>query len=60
MKQYDKDGDYMDPATRLAGLLVTEENAASRKRIIAIPFEISRIIKSIGRYSRISNLDCAK
>ena len=37
MKQYDKDGDYMDPATRLAGLLVTEENAASRKRIIAIP-----------------------
>lgn len=37
MKQYDKDGDYMDPATRLAGLLVTEDNAASRKRIIAIP-----------------------
>lgn len=37
MKNYDKDGDYIDPNTGLAGLLVTEENAASRKRIIAIP-----------------------
>lgn len=37
MKQYDKDGDYIDPTTGLAGLLVTEENAASRKRIISIP-----------------------
>ncbi len=37
MSQYDKDGDYIDPTTGLAGLLVTEENANSRKRIISIP-----------------------
>lgn len=37
MKSYDKDGDYIDPTTGLAGLLVTEENANSRKRIISIP-----------------------
>ncbi len=37
MKNYDKDGDYIDPTTGLAGLLVTEENAESRKRIISIP-----------------------
>lgn len=37
MKNYDNDGDYIDPTTGLAGLLVTEENAASRKRIISIP-----------------------
>ena len=35
MKSYDKDGDYIDPTTGLAGLLVTEENAGSRKRIIS-------------------------
>lgn len=37
MKSYDKDGDYINPRTGLAGLLVTEENAASRNRIISIP-----------------------
>ncbi len=37
MRQYDKDGDYIDPTTGLAGLLLTDENAASRKRIISIP-----------------------
>lgn len=37
MKNYDEDGDYIDPVTGLAGLLVTEENNASRKRIISIP-----------------------
>lgn len=37
MKSYDKDGDYIDPTTGLAGLLVTEENAASQKRIVSIP-----------------------
>lgn len=37
MKGYDKDGDYIDPTTGLAGLLVTDENNASRKRIISIP-----------------------
>lgn len=37
MKCYDKDGDYIDPTTGLAGLLVTDENEATRKRIISIP-----------------------
>lgn len=37
MKNYDKDGDFIDPNTGLAGLLVTEENAKTRKRIIDIP-----------------------
>ena len=37
MKCYDKDGDYIDPTTGLAGLLVTEENASRQKRIISIP-----------------------
>ncbi len=37
MKSYDQDGDYIDPTTGLAGLLVTEENESSRKRIISIP-----------------------
>lgn len=37
MKGYDKDGDYIDPTTGLAGLLVTDENESSRKRIISIP-----------------------
>ena len=37
MKNYDKDGDYIDPTTGLAGLLITDENAESRKRIIPIP-----------------------
>ena len=37
MRQYDNDGDYIDPTTGLAGLLVTEENAESRKKLISIP-----------------------
>ena len=37
MKCYDKDGDYIDPTTGLAGLLVTGKNESSRKRIISIP-----------------------
>ena len=37
MSQYDKDGDYIDPTMGLAGLLVTEENAVSRKTLISIP-----------------------
>ncbi len=37
MRQYDKDGDYIDPTTGLAGLLVTEENAVNRKTLISIP-----------------------
>ena len=37
MQCYDKDGDYIDPTTGLAGLLVTDANENSRKRIISIP-----------------------
>lgn len=37
MKSYDKDGDFIDPTTGLAGLLLTDENAARQKRIISIP-----------------------
>lgn len=37
MKSYDKDGDYIDPTTGLSGLLLTDENESSRKRIISIP-----------------------
>ncbi len=42
MKCYDQDGDYINPRNGLAGLLVTEENESSRKRIISIP-ESSKI-----------------
>ena len=37
MSQYDKNGDYIDPTTGLTGLLVTDENRASKNRIISIP-----------------------
>lgn len=37
MSHYDKDGDYINPVNGLAGLLVTDENENSRKRIISIP-----------------------
>lgn len=37
MSRYDKDGDYIDPVTGLAGLLVTEKNRAEKNRIISIP-----------------------
>lgn len=37
MSQYDADGDYIDPTTGLTGLVVTEENKASKNRIISIP-----------------------
>ena len=37
MSHYDKDGDYINPINGLAGLLVTDENENSRKRIISIP-----------------------
>ncbi len=37
MRSYDKDGDYIDPTTGLAGLLVTDANESSRRRIISIP-----------------------
>lgn len=37
MKCYDKDGDYINPRNGLAGLVLTDENASSQKRIISIP-----------------------
>ncbi len=37
MKNYDSDGDWVDPITGLAGLLVTDENDADRRTIISIP-----------------------
>ena len=65
MKSYDKDGDYIDPTTGLAGLLVTEENANSRKRIISIPesskdemFELTK--KEFLRKNGVLNGDTTK
>lgn len=65
MSQYDKDGDYIDPTTGLAGLLVTEENAASKKRIISIPessreemFELTK--KEFLRENGVLNGDTTK
>lgn len=37
MSRYDKDGDYVDPVTGLAGLSVTAKNLASKNKIISIP-----------------------
>lgn len=37
MSQYDEDGDYIDPTTGLAGLVVTDENKAQKNKIISIP-----------------------
>lgn len=36
MSRYDKDGDWINPRTGLAGLLVTDKNRASKNRIISI------------------------
>ena len=37
MSRYDADGDWINPRTGLAGLLVTDKNRASKNRIIDIP-----------------------
>lgn len=65
MSQYDSDGDYIDPTTGLAGLLVTDENRASKNRIISIPesskeemFELTK--KEFLRENGISNGDTTK
>ena len=65
MKNYDKDGDYIDPTTGLAGLLITDENAESRKRIIPIPessrdemFELTK--KEFLRENGVQNGDTTK
>ena len=36
MSRYDKDGDWINPRTGLAGLLVTDKNCASKNRIVSI------------------------
>lgn len=65
MKSYDKDGDHIDPTTGLAGLLVTNENAESWKRIIPIPessrdemFELTK--KEFLRENGVKNGDTTK
>ena len=65
MKGYDKDGDYIDPTTGLAGLLVTDENRASKNRIISIPessreemFELTK--KEFLRENGVANGDTTK
>lgn len=40
MSRYDKDGDWINPRTGLAGLLVTDKNRASKNNIISIPESI--------------------
>ncbi len=65
MKQYDKNGDWVDPVTGLTGLLVTDENRNSRKRIISIPessrdemFELTK--KEFLRENGVQNGDTTK
>ena len=36
MSRYDKDGDWINPRTGLAGVLVTDKNCASKNRIVSI------------------------
>ncbi len=65
MKNYDKNGDFIDPITGLTGLLLTDENAVSRKRIISIPessreemFELTK--KEFLRENGIENGDTTR
>lgn len=65
MKDYDKDGDYIDPNTGLSGLLISDENVESRKRIISIPesswdemFELTK--KEFLRENGVQNGDTTK
>lgn len=65
MSQYDADGDYICPVTGLAGLLVTEENIASKNRIIPIPessreemFELTK--REFLRENGVANGDTTK
>lgn len=65
MKNYDKNGDFIDPITGLTGLLVTDENRASKNRIIDIPessreemFELTK--KEFLRENGVANGDTTK
>lgn len=65
MRNYNKDGDFVDPVTGLTGLLVTDQNKASKNRIISIPeaskeemFELTK--KEFLREDGILNGDTTK
>lgn len=65
MSQYDKDGDYIDPTTGLAGLLLTDSNSSSKNNIISIPessreemFELTK--KEFLQENGVSNGDTTK
>ena len=65
MSRYDKDGDYVDPVTGLAGLTVTAKNLASKNKIITIPessreemFELTK--KEFLRENGVANGDTTK
>lgn len=65
MSRYDKDGDYIDPTTGLAGLVVTDENRESKNKIISIPessreemFELTK--KEFLRENGVLNGDTTK
>lgn len=65
MRNYDSDGDRIDPVTGLSGLVVTDKNRASKNRIISIPessreemFELAK--KEFLRESGINNGDTTK
>lgn len=65
MSQYDAEGDYIDPTTGLTGLVVTEENKASKNRIISIPessreekFELTK--KEFLKENEVLNRDTTK
>ena len=51
MSHYDKDGDYINSVNGLAGLLVTDENENSRKRIISIPDSIKEEMYELTKKS---------
>lgn len=65
MSQYDEDGDYIDPTTGLAGLVVTDENKVQKNKIISIPessrdemFELTK--KEFLRENGVLNGDTTK
>lgn len=65
MSRYDKDGDYVSPLTGMAGLVVTDENRASKNKIISIPessrdemFELTK--KEFLRENGVANGDTTK
>jgi len=65
MSHYDKDGDWINPRTGLAGLVVTDKNIASKNKIISIPessrdemFELTK--REFLRENGVANGDTTK